>query len=110
MEAALVEAIGSTLTNNPKLQAPITTEPGFWDHIYTLNTPSALTKSARICTNAIPLHKNIRTGDAICAQPSKLMPSASNEDDIVFAVYSRPQAPTVGIASFPPFHKPQLND
>ena len=26
-------------------------------------------------------------GEAICELPSRLMPSASNEDDIVFAVY-----------------------
>src|SRR5262249_46520411 len=32
-----------------------------------------------------------RSGDAICDEPSRLMPSASNEDDIVFAVYWPPQ-------------------
>src|SRR6266508_4143345 len=40
------------------------------------------------------------SGDAICDEPSRLMPSASNEDDIVFAVYWPPQAPTDGQAFF----------
>src|SRR5438874_12685169 len=40
------------------------------------------------------------SGDAICDEPSRLMPSASNEDDIVFAVYWPPQAPTEGQAFF----------
>jgi hypothetical protein len=38
METALVGAIGSTLTSSPKLQALITTERGFRDHIFTMNT------------------------------------------------------------------------
>ena len=38
------------------------------------------------------------SGDAICDEPSRLMPSASNDDDIVFAVNMPPHAPTVGHA------------
>src|SRR5215467_15097731 len=41
-----------------------------------------------------------RSGEAICEEPSRLMPSASNEDDIVLAVYCPPQAPTDGQAFF----------
>src|SRR5262252_5725412 len=40
------------------------------------------------------------SGEAICEEPSRLMPSASNDDDIVFAVYMPPQAPTDGQAFF----------
>src|SRR5882724_7994863 len=40
------------------------------------------------------------SGDAICDEPMRLMPSASNEDDMVFAVYWPPQAPTDGQAFF----------
>ncbi len=40
------------------------------------------------------------SGDAICDEPSRLIPSASNEEDIVFAVYWPPQAPTEGQAFF----------
>ena len=38
------------------------------------------------------------SGEAICELPSRLMPSASNDEDIVLAVYMPPQAPTVGHA------------
>ena len=38
------------------------------------------------------------SGDAICDEPSRLMPSASNDDDIVLAVNMPPHAPTVGHA------------
>ena len=38
------------------------------------------------------------SGDASCELPSRLMPSASNDDDIVFAVYMPPQAPKLGHA------------
>ena len=38
------------------------------------------------------------SGEAICELPSRLNPSASNDDDIVFAVYMPPQAPTLGQA------------
>ncbi len=38
------------------------------------------------------------SGEAICDEPSRLMPSASNDDDIVLAVYMPPHAPTVGHA------------
>jgi hypothetical protein len=38
------------------------------------------------------------SGEAICELPSRLIPSASNDDDIVFAVYWPPHAPTVGHA------------
>jgi hypothetical protein len=40
------------------------------------------------------------SGEAICEDPSRLMPSASNEDDIVLAVYIPPHAPTLGHAFF----------
>src|SRR5260370_13728609 len=40
------------------------------------------------------------SGDAICDEPMRLMPSASNEEDMVFAVYWPPQAPTDGQAFF----------
>src|ERR1700730_8139837 len=40
------------------------------------------------------------SGDAICDEPSRLIPSASKEDDIVLAVYWPPQAPTDGQAFF----------
>src|SRR2546421_3308970 len=39
-------------------------------------------------------------GDAICEELSRLMPSASNDDDMVLAVYWPPQAPTEGQAFF----------
>ncbi len=35
------------------------------------------------------------SGEAICEEPSRLMPSASNEEDMVLAVNMPPQAPTV---------------
>ncbi len=38
------------------------------------------------------------SGEAICELPSRLMPSASNDELIVLAVYIPPQAPTVGQA------------
>src|SRR3989344_7633224 len=38
------------------------------------------------------------SGDAIWLEPSTLMPSASNEEDMVLAVYMPPQAPTDGQA------------
>ena len=38
------------------------------------------------------------SGDAICELPSRLIPNASNDDDIVFAVYCPPHAPTDGHA------------
>ena len=38
------------------------------------------------------------SGEAICELPSRLMPSASNDEDIVFAVYMPPHAPTDGQA------------
>ena len=38
------------------------------------------------------------SGLAIVDEPSKLMPSASNDDDIVLAVYIPPQDPLPGIA------------
>ncbi len=38
------------------------------------------------------------SGEAICELPSTLMPSASNDEDIVFAVYMPPHAPTLGQA------------
>src|SRR5689334_13453691 len=38
------------------------------------------------------------SGEAICEEPIRLMPSASNEDDMVLAVYIPPHAPTVGHA------------
>ena len=38
------------------------------------------------------------SGEAICDEPSRLIPSASNEDDMVLAVYMPPQAPTEGQA------------
>src|SRR5260221_2717729 len=40
------------------------------------------------------------SGEAICEEPRRLMPSASNEEDMVFAVYWPPQAPTDGQAFF----------
>ena len=40
------------------------------------------------------------SGEAICEEPSKLIPSASNDDDMVLAVYMPPQAPTLGQAFF----------
>src|SRR2546422_4802248 len=40
------------------------------------------------------------SGEAICEEFSRLMPRASNEDDMVFAVYWPPQAPTDGQAFF----------
>src|SRR5215831_20482840 len=40
------------------------------------------------------------SGAAICEEFSKLMPSASYEDDMVFAVYWPPHAPTDGQAFF----------
>ncbi len=40
------------------------------------------------------------SGEAICEEPSRLMPSASNEEDMVLAVNMPPQAPTVGQAFF----------
>src|SRR6266849_2750912 len=40
------------------------------------------------------------SGEAICEEFSRLMPSASNEDDMVLAVYWPPQAPTDGHAFF----------
>src|SRR5262245_12193499 len=40
------------------------------------------------------------SGEAICEEFSRLMPSASYEDDMVFAVYWPPQAPTDGQAFF----------
>src|SRR3977135_4185749 len=40
------------------------------------------------------------SGEAIWEEPSRLMPSASNEEDMVFAVYWPPQAPTEGQAFF----------
>ena len=38
------------------------------------------------------------SGEAICDEPSRLTPSASKADDIVFAVYMPPHAPTLGQA------------
>ena len=40
------------------------------------------------------------SGAAICDEPSRLMPSASNDELMVFAVYMPPQAPTLGQAFF----------
>ena len=40
------------------------------------------------------------SGEDICEEPSRLMPMASNDEDIVFAVYMPPQAPTDGQAFF----------
>src|SRR5262245_11973888 len=40
------------------------------------------------------------SGDAICEEPRRLMPNASNDEDIVLAVYWPPQAPTDGQAFF----------
>src|SRR5262245_42216357 len=40
------------------------------------------------------------SGAAICEEPSRLMPSASNEELIVLAVYMPPHAPTLGQAFF----------
>ena len=40
------------------------------------------------------------SGEAICDEPSMLMPSASNELDMVLAVNMPPQAPTDGQAFF----------
>src|SRR5262245_16928344 len=40
------------------------------------------------------------SGAAICDEPSRLMPSASNEELMVLAVYMPPQAPTLGQAFF----------
>src|SRR5262245_12625726 len=40
------------------------------------------------------------SGEAICEEPSRLMPRASKEDDIVLAVYMPPHAPTDGQAFF----------
>ena len=40
------------------------------------------------------------SGEAICDEPRRLMPSASNDDDIVFAVNMPPHAPTEGQAFF----------
>ena len=40
------------------------------------------------------------SGEAICDEPMRLMPSASNDEDIVFAVYMPPHAPTDGHAFF----------
>jgi hypothetical protein len=40
------------------------------------------------------------SGEAICDEPRRLIPSASKEDDIVLAVYWPPQAPTDGQAFF----------
>ena len=38
------------------------------------------------------------SGEAICELPMSETPSASNDDDMVLAVYMPPQAPTVGQA------------
>ena len=40
------------------------------------------------------------SGEAICDEPMRLIPSASNDEDIVFAVYMPPHAPTDGQAFF----------
>src|SRR3990170_1335389 len=40
------------------------------------------------------------SGEAICEEPSRLMPSASNDELMVLAVYCPPQAPTLGQAFF----------
>ena len=40
------------------------------------------------------------SGEAICDEPMRLIPSASNDDDIVLAVYMPPHAPTDGHAFF----------
>src|SRR5712672_4588347 len=40
------------------------------------------------------------SGEAICEEPRRLMPSASKDEDMVFAVYWPPQAPTDGQAFF----------
>ena len=40
------------------------------------------------------------SGEAICEEPRRLMPSASNEEDMVLAVNMPPQAPTEGQAFF----------
>src|SRR5262245_3045625 len=40
------------------------------------------------------------SGAASCEEPSRLMPSASKEDDMVLPVYMPPQAPTDGQAFF----------
>ena len=40
------------------------------------------------------------SGEAICDDPSRLIPSASNADDIVLAVYIPPQAPTLRAGIF----------
>src|SRR3989442_8887113 len=40
------------------------------------------------------------SGEAICEEPSRLMPSASNEEDMVLAGYWPPQEPTEGPAYF----------
>src|SRR3954469_1919867 len=40
------------------------------------------------------------SGEASCDEPSRLMPSASKDEDMVLAVYMPPQAPTLGQAFF----------
>src|SRR6185295_2603135 len=40
------------------------------------------------------------SGAAICEEPSRLMPSASNDELMVLAGYMPPQAPTLGQAFF----------
>src|SRR6478752_9177868 len=40
------------------------------------------------------------SGEAICEEPSRLMPSASKDELMVLAVYMPPQAPTLGQAFF----------
>src|SRR5574341_740678 len=40
------------------------------------------------------------SGEAICEEPSRLMPRASKDEDMVLAVYIPPQAPTLGQAFF----------
>jgi len=57
-------------------------------------------RSGRACADAAELSAFSGSGEASCELPRSDKPSASNDDDIVLAVYWPPHAPTVGQAFF----------
>src|SRR6266850_3016429 len=57
-------------------------------------------KVTGVQTCALPISAFSGSGEAICEEPSRLMPSASKDELMVFAVYMPPQAPTLGQAFF----------
>jgi hypothetical protein len=59
-----------------------------------------LTASTSMRADAAALSAFSASGEAICEEPSRLMPSASNEELMVLAVNMPPQAPTDGQAFF----------